>query len=106
MPHARTYFTLDIVVASALVAAAMLALAWGKIRHEEEQDRVRATLSTIRLLKTPAEAVAEKDGWGRPLLFDDTSRTVISLGADGLPGGDGYNADLRVGPGTSSSETR
>ena len=118
MSHGRTYFSLDIVLAAASVVAVLLALAWGRVRHAEERDKVALTLAKMNNIvhhwnEAPDATgrlqgdAALKDGWGRRFLFDDTpERTVISLGADGLPGGEGYNADLRAGLETSTSETR
>jgi len=114
----RAYFSLDIVFAAGLLTAVLLALAWGQIRHEEEKDRVALTRlrmnGVVQELRSRLDAKiprgdASKDGWGRPLFFDDTLRTVHSLGADGLPGGDGYNADIRLNVDSNSNsngETR
>lgn len=36
-----------------------------------------------------------EDAWSRPLIFDRTTHMLMSLGRDGVPGGEGEDADLR-----------
>jgi len=43
-----------------------------------------------------SEQDAQRDGWGNRWDYDAHSGRILSVGADGVPGGEGYAADLEV----------
>ena len=99
-----------------LLSLTVLLVGWGYERREAEAEfravsetRARALAEKLRTLDRIPERLDElaerglipaadlKDGWGYALLYDKDERAVVSLGSDGLPGGDGFGKDVRCG---------
>ncbi len=72
-------------------------------RHGGRARTADAWLESYPPFRRRSLVTALTDGWGRPITLDiDTDKrtyTMISLGADGAPGGTGFDSDLeRTGP--------
>ena len=64
---------------------------------------IRPEYKKARSFKYQKSLELPKDGWGRDLIYKYTSSTpvpflIMSFGADGQEGGEGYNKDIMVSP--------
>jgi hypothetical protein len=93
----------------------VLGVGWGYERREVESEfravseaRVKVLAQALAKLDKIPEHLEDlvargtlkaddlKDGWGNDLVYDRQTREVVSLGADGLEGGEGFDQDIRL----------
>ena len=109
-----SFLRLDSFAAILLGFIVVLSIGFAYARQADERENREMTLARLRALGAVLERVEtwpplselvssarikpedSKDGWGNDLRLDEKESTVYSLGSDGLPGGEGFCADLRV----------
>jgi len=105
---------LNVFALALCLSLTVLGVGWGCERREAENEfralsetRVKALAQKLGALNEVPQRLDDlvaaglvsaddlKDGWGNALLYDERTREVVSLGADGLEGGDGFGKDIR-----------
>ena len=86
--------------AAALLSArrVMFLAMLGEVAAREGGDYPRTTTELIDAFDGSMRAIvvaSSRDGWGREIVIENDEFDALSLGADGLVGGEGVDADLR-----------